>query len=81
MDGLAYYEDNNTNHCLNLSDIELQEIRIVSIIDILLLLVPALILQLFFIYRYKSTLLHRQFLYTTIVVILFYIAVTILTAL
>ncbi len=81
MDGLAYYED---NHCLNFSEIEIkqfQDIRIVSIIDILLLLVPALILQLFFIYRYKSTLLHRQFLYTTIVVILFYIAVTILTAL
>ncbi len=45
---------------------------IVSIISILLLLVP-LILQLFFIYRYKSTFLHRQFLYTTIVVILYYI--------
>ncbi len=72
MDGLVYYEDNNTNHCLNFSEIVLQEIRIVSIIDILLLLVPTLILQLFFIYRYKSTFLHRQFLYTTIVVILFY---------
>ncbi len=72
MDGLAYYEDNNTNYCLNISEIELQDIRIVSIIDILLLLVP-LILQLFFICRYKSTFLHRQFLYTTIVVILFYI--------
>ncbi len=35
-----------------------------------MLLVPTLILQLFFICRYKSTLLHRQFLYTTIVVIL-----------
>ncbi len=70
MDGLAYYEDNKTNHCLNLSDIELQEIRIVSIISIPLLLVP-LILQLFFNCRYKSTFLHRQFLYTTIVVILF----------
>ncbi len=77
MDGLVYYEDNKTNHCLNISDIvikQLQDLRIVSIIDILLLLVPALILQLFFICRYKSTFLHRQFLYTTIVVILFYIS-------
>ncbi len=73
MDGLAYYEDNKTNHCLNISDIELQEIMIVSIISTLLLLVPALILQLFFICRYKSTFLHRQFLYTTFVVILLYI--------
>ncbi len=45
-------------------------IRIFGIISIPLLLVPSLILQLFFIYRYKSTFLHRQFLYTTIVVIL-----------
>ncbi len=56
MGGLVYYEDNKTNHCLNISEIVLQEIMIISIIDILLLLVPALILQLFFIYRYKSTL-------------------------
>ncbi len=74
MDGLDYYEDNNTN-CLNFSDIivtgrELTTLRISGLIGILLLLVPTLILQLFFIYRYKSTFLHRQFLYTTIVVIL-----------
>ncbi len=71
MDGLVY-----SNHCLNISDIELKQLqglRIFSIIDILLLLVPALILQLFFICRYKSTFLHRQFLYTTIGVILLYI--------
>ncbi len=76
MDGLVYYEDDKTNHCLNFSDIvtkQFQDFRIFGVIDILLLLVPALILQLFFIYRYKSTFLHRQFLYTTVVVILVYI--------
>ena len=41
-----------------------------------MILVPTLILQLFFIYRYKSTFLHRQFLYTTVVVILIYIIFT-----
>ncbi len=63
--------DNNTN-CLNISDgiKELQALRIFGIIGILLLLVPTLILQLFFIYRYKSTFLHCQFLYATIVVVL-----------
>ena len=74
MYALVYNEDNNTfSNCLNYSEIaikHLQDIRIFSIADILLLLVPSLILQLFFIYRYKSTFLHRQFLYTTIVVIL-----------
>ncbi len=80
MGGLVYYEDNKTNHCLNLSEIVLQEIMIVSIIEIVLLLVPALILQFFFICRYKSTLLHRQFLYTTIVVILFYICSIVYTS-
>ncbi len=70
MDGLDYYEDNNTNR-LNSSEIHDQDLRfmICGIIGILLL-VPALILQLYFMYRYKSTFLHRQFLYTTIVVIL-----------
>ncbi len=70
MDGLDYYEDNNTNG-LNFSEIHDQDLRLMicGIIGILLL-VPALILQLFFMYRYKSTFLHRQFLYTTIVVIL-----------
>ena len=47
-----------------------QGAMIFGIISTLLLLVPALILQLFFIYRSKSTLLHRQFLYTTVVLIL-----------
>ncbi len=41
-----------------------------------MILVPTLILQLFFICRYKSTFLHRQFLYTTVVVILIYIIFT-----
>ncbi len=72
MDGLDYYEDNTTN-CLNTSESVIKEflgLRIFGILSIPLLLVPTLILQLFFIYRYKSTFLHRQFLYTTIVVIL-----------
>ncbi len=72
MDGLVYNESNNTN-CLNFSENLIKDylgLRIFGIIGIPLLLVPTLILQLFFIYRYKSTLLHRQFLYTTVVVIL-----------
>ena len=74
MDGLDYNESNNT-YCLNVSDIlnqitELQGLMIFNTISILLLLVPTLILQLFFICRYKSTFLHRQFLYTTVVIIL-----------
>ena len=72
MDGLVYSEDNNT-YCLNFSDYVIQEVRdvrIFGILSILLLLVPTLILQLFFIYRYKSTFLHRQFLYATVVVTL-----------
>ena len=74
MDGQFYYhnEDNNTN-CPNISHEnlikEFQGVRIFGIISTLLLL-ATLILQLFFIYRYKSTFLHRQFLYTTVVVIL-----------
>ncbi len=69
MDGLDYYEDN----CLNNTEIDIKEFqaaRIFGILSIPLLLVPSLILQLFFICRYKSTLLHRQFLYTTVIVIL-----------
>ena len=72
MDGQVYYEDNNTN-CINISYSlikQFQNIRIFGIISIPLLLVPTLILQLIFIYRYKSTFLHRQFFYTTVVVIL-----------
>ncbi len=72
MDGQVRYEDNSTN-CLNISENvlkEFQALRIFGIIGIPLLLVPTLILQLFFIYRYKSTFLHRQFLYATIVVVL-----------
>ena len=68
MDGLLYYDDNNTN-CMNFSENLIKEylgLRIFGIIGIPLLLVPSLILQFFFIYRYKSTLLHRQFLYTTV---------------
>ena len=76
MDELAYYEENKTNNCLNISEIvnQFQENRTFSIVGILLL-VPSLILQLFFICRYKSKFLHRQFLYTTIVVILLYIII------
>ena len=73
MDRLVY---NNSTNCLNISDSvmnHLKDMRIVSIIIIPLLLVPTLILQLFFIYRYKSTFLHRQFLYATVVVILLFI--------
>ncbi len=73
MDGLDYYEDNNISCRLNISDSlikQFQTIPIFGIIGIPLLLVPTLILQLFFICRYKSTFLHRQFLYATIVVIL-----------
>ena len=72
MDGLVYNEDNKT-YCFNASEYainQFQAIRIFGIVSTLLLLVPTLILQLFFIYRYKSTFLHRQFLYTTIVVML-----------
>ena len=72
MDGLDYYVDNSTN-CLNISDSVIksfQTFRISCIIGTPLLLVPSLILQLFFIYRYKSTFLHRQLLYTTVVLIL-----------
>ncbi len=72
MDELVDYEDNSTN-CMNFSTSEIQKFKylsIFSIIGILLLLVPTSILQLFFIYRYKSTFLHRQFLYATAVVIL-----------
>ncbi len=67
MNGL----DNNSN-CLNFSANEIQKFKYLSIFSIvgILLLVPALILQLFFMYRYKSTFLHRQFLYATIVVII-----------
>ena len=72
MDGQDYNTDNNTN-CFNISESVIKQFpvrRTSSIISIPLLLVPTLILQLFFIYRYKSTFLHRQFLYTTVVVIL-----------
>ncbi len=73
MNGLKdYYEDNKTS-CFNISEIvinEYQNVMIFSVISILLLLVPTLILQIFFVYRYKSTFLHRQFLYATIVVII-----------
>ncbi len=73
MDGQVYYEDNKTycpNICTEFDRNQLfPALTIFSIIGIVIL-VPTLILQLFFIYRYKSTLLHRQFLYTTVVVIL-----------
>ena len=79
MDGLDYNEPNSTN-CLNISDSvikQFQYMRIVSIINILLLMVPTSIVQLFFIYRYKSTLIvQRQILYTTVVFILLYIILT-----
>ncbi len=74
MDGQDYNEDNTL--CQNISAKQFQDLRIVSIISILLLLVPTLIVQLIFIYRYKSTFLHRQFLYTTVAVILIYIIFT-----
>ncbi len=73
MDGLDYYNEENNTYCWNFSDYVIQEtraVRIFGILSIPLLLVPTLILQLFFIYRYKSTFLHRQFLYATIVVTL-----------
>ncbi len=75
IDGL--YNESNSTYCLNVSDylqpitnLELKSLMIFSIISVPLLLVPTLILQLFFIYRYKSTFLHGQFLYTTVVIIL-----------
>ena len=76
MDGQVYYEDNNTT-CFNIS-ISTEIERILQVFPALrncsiagiLLLVPTLILQLFFICRYKSTFLHRQFIYTTVVTIL-----------
>ncbi len=74
MDGQLYNLSNSTN-CLNISDSgvkQFQDMRIFSIVSIVLL-VPTLILQLFFICRYKSTFLHRQFFYTTIFVLLYYI--------
>ncbi len=67
MDGLDCNGSNTTYlYCPN----EYQVFRIIGIIGIVLL-VPTLILQLFFIilYRSKSTFLYRQFLYTTIVLI------------
>ena len=79
MDELDYNEDNDTN-CFNISESLIKQFpvrRISSIIIIPLLLVPTFILQLFFIYRYKSTLLHRQFLYTTVVVILLNVIYTV----
>ena len=70
MDELDYNEDNSTG-CISDSQVKsFQTFRIFGIIGIPLLLVPSLIVQLFFIYRYKSTFLHRQFLYTTVVLIL-----------
>ncbi len=72
MDGQLYNLSNSTNCLNNISDSvmkQIQDLRIVSIVSIVLL-VPTLILQLFFICRYKSTFLHRQFLYTTVVIIL-----------
>ncbi len=78
MDGQLYNLSNSTN-CLNISDSVIkqsQDLRTSSIIIIPLLLVPTLILQLIFICRYKSTFLHRQFLYTTVVVVLIYIIFT-----
>ena len=76
MDGLDDNVSNNTNvYCTNVSQI--QVVSIFGIISTLLLLVPSLILQLFFICRYKSTFIHRQFLYTTIVVILLGIIYTV----
>ncbi len=78
MDGQLYNLSNGTHCSLNISDSEYlmtqeQAVRILSIIIILVLLFPTLILQLFFICRYKSTFLHRQFLYITIFVLLYYI--------
>ena len=74
MDGLDYHEDNDTN-CLNISDSVIKQNIMISSIIIIVLLVPTLILQLFFICRYKSTFLHRQFLYTTVFVLLFNIII------
>ncbi len=81
MDGQLYNLSNSRN-CLNISDSVIkqsQDMRIVSIVSILLLLVPTLILQLFFICRYKSTFLHRQSLYTTVFVLLYYISLQLIT--
>ncbi len=72
MDGQVYNLSKSTP-CLYINDsmIKLfQDVRTSSIVSTVLL-VPSLILQLFFIYRYKSTFLHRQFLYTTVIVLLF----------
>ena len=74
MDGLVHYDEDNNTYCPNITtEFVIKQLlpvlHISSIIGIVIL-VPTLILQLFFIYRYKSTFLHRQFLYTTVVVIL-----------
>ena len=71
MDELDYTESNESNYtfCYNITKDQLQDLMILSVISVQLL-VLVLMLQLFFICRYKSTFLHRQFLYTTIVVIL-----------
>ncbi len=72
MDGQVYYEDKT--YCPNITN-EFERNQLFPVLwkssmAGILLLVPTLILQLFFIYRYKSTFLHRQFIYATIVVIL-----------
>ena len=73
MIGLVYNLSNSK--CLNTSDSWVEQLWISSIISIvsIVILVPTLIVQFFFIYRYKSTFLHRQFLYATVVVILLFI--------
>ncbi len=70
-----YNESNST--CLNVSEflkpiphLEWKGFMIFNAINILLLLFPTLILQIIYIYQYKSTFLYRQFLYTTVLVIL-----------
>ena len=76
MNKITMHEDNNTT-CSNIGikDLDLKILRIFSIIIIPLLLVPSLFVQLSFTHRYKSTFLHRQFLYTAIMTILLNIIV------
>ncbi len=68
MDGQVYDESNSTNVYCCPSDL-FQVYRVIGIVSIVIL-VPTLILQLIYICRSKSTFMHRQFLYTTIVLIL-----------
>ncbi len=68
-----YQLESNFTYCSNFSDAQINTylgLRITGILGILLLLLPSLVVQLVFLCCYKSTLLHRQFLWSTIAVMM-----------